>query len=379
MKKKIIIIFGAIAFIALAIIVSYILKSSSNKNIIKEFGIEEGCYSNAEDSENLMCFTKQSNYYSVLNLGVSYFNDINFHTPPKNDELYGKYNFEFKYEEDKFTLKMTSSDYSFTKNCSANNSTTIKCVEINSDGSEEEKIYQKIEKEFNEETISKLPIWERTKEYKIDFAGEIITCNLTWQYSIIRSAVGPSTIKSCLEKEYNKKYTVSEVDNKWIIWSEEQSAEAEKTFGNSSDGYKYLLANYSYEASVEGKSFSAFSDFSINPYSINETMIVNITSTKPDKDKEYGLYQLQINKKYISDIGISYKFIDSKTGIRGYFEEHVGTSSYETDNFTYERKGNQIFMTNDDPRPSSDPICTLISDKLMTCSHFGYSKDYAIK
>jgi len=386
-NKKVWIVLSVIIIIMGIVIISFF--NLSDSNIIRELNIEEGCYAREDDKENLICFTKGVKFHNVLYKYDTYWNDKYANIPPKDDPSYGTTEFSFNYDKKTITTNVKSKGPTGTarleRKCSVVNSTTIECYENqyenHGDGEKivedlaVKRIYIKVNKDFNEEIINEFPIFERIKPFKINFDGEEITCNLTWKYSQIRIS-GPVAIKDCLENKYNTNYTVSNVsedDNRWLIFSSEQSEAAEKIFPKvygtmglttNPDAIKYIKANYSYYVKVDDREFRAFEDFPIDPYNQDELMTVSITTTKEDKNKEYGLYELQ--KKYIDTTinywGSSYEFTGSKNGV---FATLINGKLAEIQNnpvgFTYEHFGNTISID------GGDVICKLYSDSRMEC------------
>lgn len=389
MKQKILIT------ILIATFVFSITGCGNKKGLIKDINIEEGCYVSLKDKDHLICFTKEHNYYSILNKYNTYYNDINYYVPPEDDSSYGKYNFSFTYEKNSISLKVNNDDFELLTKCSVQDSKTLNCtLESNSENeiTSEYRIYNKVDKEFNEEIIKKLPIFNRTKEYNINFNGEIISCNLTWLYSVINTAAGTSTIKQCLEKEYNEEFIIgipTDSQTKWLIKSNSQKIAFDKKFpgatpfsSNFEQAMKYNNENFGYDVTASiGKSeeiaFGIYDAFPYDPYDEkynNEKMTVKITNkanthvtTIPEPSK------LQYNKKYGVEAFDNpyhsyFKFIDSKTVEHGYDDFGPWTYSYELyDNLIVIKCG----------WPEEDITCNILSDTIIHCSDSPYN-DYII-
>lgn len=252
--------------------------TTENKNIIEELSIEEGCYS-TDNSENLMCLTKDLKYYNVLYKNSNYYQDPYYLVSPPTEKETENYKFET--ENGIITIELYSNGEIWQSLvCSASSENTIDCTEMSTVGGKVEKVekhYTKVEKDFSKDIIEKLPIYERNKEYEIDFNGEQITCNFTRSYSIVRANAG-GEIAKCLTSKYDEEYVVTQLDSSdsWQIYTKKISEDATKIYGRI-ESSKYLIENYSYNVTVNDTSFKYFKDFPIDPYNTNEKLIVSIS------------------------------------------------------------------------------------------------------
>lgn len=248
--------------------------TAENKNIIEELSIEEGCYS-TDDSENLMCFTEDLKYYDVLYKNGKYYKDPYYMVSPPTEEQKSK--FEYDFDDGLITIDYyDGTDNSISQVCSTPTENTIDCTETYIDLGKvvtNKKKYTKVKEKFNKDIIEKLPIYERNKEYVIDFNGKQITCNLTRNYSILRKFAS-SDIKNCLEKNLNKTFTLTQLNSSddWQIYTEEEASEA----AGKVNGLTYIMENYSYSVTVNDTPFKYYNDFPIDPYNTNDKMIVKI-------------------------------------------------------------------------------------------------------
>ncbi len=244
--------------------------------MIESLHIEEGCYKRENNSNNLICFTKDLSYFDVFYKDGKYYRDDYYHTSLPNEETQYTYKFNgdsvfniYYYENGKEYLGLI---------CLGQTNNTFDCSEIvspevsPSGQAESNKVlYTKVEKKFDKDTIENLPLYERNKEFNLNFDGEDINCNLTRSYSITNSNSG-LVIANCLNKKYNKNFKISQLNssNDWQIYNKE--------LGNShGNDASYLISNYSYNVDVNGTSFNYLKGFPIDPYVTNDKMTVNIT------------------------------------------------------------------------------------------------------
>lgn len=387
-KKSIFIILCIIIILFIAIIFS---NFKNNNNLITKINIEEGCYESNKDSEHLICITKDHKFYSVLHKYGRYYNDVNYYIPPKDDTSYGKYKFKFDYDKNSFYIKETSKDSSFTLKCNTENSTTFKCVgttKIDGNTQNESAKYTKVDKEFNKKIINELSMFNRTKEFKIAFNGQVINCNLTWLYSTLNTASGTTVIKQCLEKEYKEDFTISltaEVDKRWLIMSKSQSEAFDKKFPSkrTSIGYTnlydeaiaYSNEHYGYDVveivtNRNELKFSPLEEFPYDPYNPDyEDIVIKISndskalpSTMPEA------WKLQYNKNYTYNNYSYYKFINSN-------QVEYKYGDWDSEILSYTR--NEDSITIEFGYPNKDDNCTIISNSKIHCTSAPYG-DYEI-
>ena len=393
-KKTIIMIIFLLVIITISVVI--IINYKGSKKLIKIINIEEGCYFSTKDEEHLICLTNNHKIYSVLNKYNTYYNDIYYYEPPKDDPSFNKYNFDFEYQHNSISIKLSSNDNYSSMVCSVENSRTLNCnlnSKILDEKKEEKLIYEKIDKEFNEEIIKKLPIFDRNKEYEINFNGEIFSCNLTWLYSIVNIASGTTTIKQCLEKQYGEEFLIgipTDSNIKWLIKSASQKKATDEKFHNAnllSDNAKEALEynnkmfGYNVTASIKNEKeipFGFLDKIPYDPYNPNykdDKIIIKISndlnthvSTMPEP------WELQFNKKYkIEMFGESdfcyYKFLNSESVEYKY-------DVWDPKILPYTRNGNQI--TIEFGYPDKDVVCTILSDTKIHCSDSPYN-NYEIK
>ena len=396
MKKKLIIPLIIIFIIIVPIVVSLVVNFKKGNNLIKTINIEEGCYTSQDDKEHLICFTRNHKFYSVLNKYGNYYNDINYYIPPRDDASYGKYDFSFEYDKDYISLSVNTDgdNADLLMKCNVKNPQTLNCtLESTSAGvtDTDYRLYTKVDKEFNEESIKKLQVFNRTKEYSIDFNGEKISCNLTWLYSVVNTAAGTSAVKQCLEKNFGEDFIIgipTDSETKWLIKSNSQKIAFDKKFpgatltsSNSKEAMKYNNETFGYNVtasigSSEEISFGIYDSFPYDPYDEKykeEKMIIKITnnanthiSTIPEQSK------LQYNKKYALDIPDNpyysyYNFLDNK------YVEYVYNEWYHK--YPYEQNDNQIIIK--PGYPNKDVYCNILSDTIIHCDDSPYC-DYII-
>lgn len=256
-------------------------ENKENKGVIVEgLEIEEGCYASSDNNEHPICFTKDGKYHRVLNKDNIYYNDP-YYDKSYDDETKKDY---MTYEIDTYVLTMSyysNSKLYLSYVCVAGDTKSLNCTSYDTttnigEATKKEVVFNKVDKDFNEKIINELPMYERNKEYKLDFNGNIITCNLTRNYSMINS-MGSLAISDCLEKQYGEKYTITQLDKteNWQIYSKSQAETVYNNFGNL-NGIDYLKANYSYKVTVDNKTFKYTEAFPIDPYSTNDLMTVVI-------------------------------------------------------------------------------------------------------
>ncbi len=254
-------------------------EKNNNNKIIENLTIEEGCYRNEKDSEHLICFTEDSSYYEVLNKDDTYYNDPYYRNSPPSEEQTNTYKFEV--DDGIFTLSyFDKEDEWLSLVCSTPTNSTIECTKkttLLGQVEKEEIKYEKISKEFNKEIIESLPIYERNKEFELNFDGTQITCNITRSYSITGFGAG-TVITNCLNKYYNDSYTTTQMNStdKWQIYTKSEFDNAVSQYGKL-ESLNYLINNYSYNVTANNKTFKYSGSFPINPITSNEKMIVTIT------------------------------------------------------------------------------------------------------
>ncbi len=262
----------------LMLIVSCLLLSGcgkENTKMLEGISIEEGCYVNEKDSEHLMCFTDSSSMDSVLYKDGIYYNDKYYHTTMPTEKE--NYSYTFKVDEGVITVTYyKDSSILYGQVCTAASNDSMNCNEIaNVTGETEnnEVTYKKVDKEFNKDIINNLPIYERDREFELNFNGTKITCNITRNYSILEKASG-SVIQDCLSNYYNELYTCTQLDktDKWQIYSVSEVKQY-----SASDYTSYVINNYSYNVTVNETKFRYVDAFPINPITSKDKMIVNIT------------------------------------------------------------------------------------------------------
>ena len=267
----------------------------TNKAVmIDELTIEEGCYAKENDSEHLICFTKDLSYYDVLYKYDTYYNDPYYSVSPPTEDKSHRYT--FVPDDGLFTLTYYQDGEEYlTSICSTPTETTIDCsviATILGDVEKSESKYTKVDKEFNKEIIEGLPLYERNKEFELNFDGNTFNCNLTRSYSITNSFSG-TVISNCLKNNLNKEYSISQIstDGSWQIWPkdlfgpqdnsnksvQELYKDLLKNYSTQTEQLNYIKENYSYNVTVNGKTFKYTDAFPIDPYSSNERMIVNIS------------------------------------------------------------------------------------------------------
>ena len=263
-------------YLSVFIISILLLTGCGNENLIEDLDIEEGCYNTSDNAKYLICFTKDKKYYDVFNTNGKYYRDPIYRTST-NEET--KYSSKFEIDKGIITLEYYENGTIWQALvCSSQSDTTMSCTETsNVLGKVEtaQKQYTKVEKEFTKEIIENLPIYERNKEFELIFNGKKITCNMTRSYSITGILSG-TVISACLKKTYNENYNVTQLDStgNWQIFSNSVSTKA-NSYGNQK--WNYIISNYSYNVTVNGKTFGYGQAFPIDPFTSNEKMIVNIT------------------------------------------------------------------------------------------------------
>lgn len=277
MKKVILCLLCGILLIGITGCNSKEKQREEKQNIIEEFGIAEGCYSSDNNKEHLICFTNDLARHDVLYKDGTYYNDIYYKVSPPTEEKSDYY--EFTYSDKTLNIKYYSNNELYaTDVCYSTGSKVLKCTRIGDelvvkDGKFEFTL-NKVEKEFNKEIIESLPVYERNKEYKIIFDNETITCNLTRAYSILNSFAGSSAIKKCLESHFGKEYQLTSLDKtgNWHIYPNGSLPSG----ASNEQQFNYILNNYSYNVSLNGKSFEWKDAFPIDPYATDEIMTIKI-------------------------------------------------------------------------------------------------------
>lgn len=290
--------------ILLVLVISLTLAGCGNNEkkeqavVIDQLDIEEGCYKTETNSNNLICITKDLSYYAVLYKDGEYYRDDYYQTSPPTEEQTESY--KFKTDGGLFDIYHYSNGKEYLAlMCLGKTKNTFDCSEIMSgdlspSGKAESTkvIYTKVEEKFDKETIENLPLYERNKEFELNFDGNTYTCNLTRSYSITNSFAS-SVISNCLKKNLNKEYSVSQLntDGKWQIWPkdlfgqqndnsdksvQELYKDLQKNYPTQVEQLNYIEKNYSYDVTVDGKTFKYTEAFPIDPYSDNEKMVVNI-------------------------------------------------------------------------------------------------------
>jgi lipoprotein len=275
MKKNLIIL--------LVLVISLTLTGCGNNEnkeqavVIDQLDIEEGCYKTETNSNNLICITKDLSYYDVLYKDGKYYRDDYYHTSPPTEEQTESY--KFKTDGGLFDIYHYSNGKEYLAlMCLGKTNNTFDCSEIMSgdlspSGKAEsvKVLYTKVDEKFDKETIENLPLYERNKEFIINYNGEEISCNLTRNYSITNSSSG-LVISNCLSKKFNDTYKVVQLDSSdnWQIYTDD----IRQTYANN---ISYIIANYSYNVTVNNESFGYLKSFPIDPYSTDEKMIVTIT------------------------------------------------------------------------------------------------------